>query len=662
MDKAQLSLGCDVTGESESGFWLNLDLKGIDLLKQVYGEDADYTVYTKAAENEEWTKYCTENGGLKASYKIDNPGGRLFVRVRVGNNSKPQANIIGKWTDGKSLYIEADKNNGKLSDFYVPSQAKKLNEGEKIKFYVINTGNAAVKGDVYLWAKHANSSELIQEIGRVGSYTFEPGRTEITADSWTKELLGSYEVSAGVDYADGYALTEVCKIYVKKARSLIVNTLYDDVDEYDSTTSLREAVNAAEDGDVIVISDELDSIYVNTPIEVTKKITVKYEGNEERVYKNIPSAVNMRVRETLFSVKKGAGLNLSGINIVGDDYYDGKAIICLEDAAANIENCNFYVCRTGTAGGVVAAHNSNVILKNCTFDGCEAAYGSAVYADNSALDILGCTFWGNKSSSGTLYINGGRMNMVNSTLCANVNKYTKLSVNAVNGAQCTLVNCIALGNTASAKDSSEKPSKTISDNVKIYGLVCDDIQNYSKDNSQYLKEGELDKVFLSDKEHEYLCREDIEGSLLALPVVTNDAKNGIKLTAKDGVLYANGVSTGIATIFTDKELSKDIIGNDHEDYAGSSALKAFLIKITYGDADADGKITAADATCIMQLVLDEKYEMPIFKKKESEWYIFIDVDDDDKLTANDALMVLQKVQNEKIKFPCEKEKDEENKD
>ena len=75
-------------------------------------------------------------------------------------------------------------------------------------------------------------------------------------------------------------------------------------------------------------------------------------------------------------------------------------------------------------------------------------------------------------------------------------------------------------------------------------------------------------------------------------------------------------------------------------------------KYVFGDADADGIITATDSTVILQKVLAGNYEMPI-EKKTAAWMMYADADNDGKLTAADASTVLQKVLVSSYKMPAE---------
>ncbi len=74
--------------------------------------------------------------------------------------------------------------------------------------------------------------------------------------------------------------------------------------------------------------------------------------------------------------------------------------------------------------------------------------------------------------------------------------------------------------------------------------------------------------------------------------------------------------------------------------------------ILYGDADINGVLTAADASMVLQKVLDSSFKMSVEDTKEDYMYI-ADVDRNDILTAADASMILQKVLDSSFQMTCE---------
>lgn len=66
----------------------------------------------------------------------------------------------------------------------------------------------------------------------------------------------------------------------------------------------------------------------------------------------------------------------------------------------------------------------------------------------------------------------------------------------------------------------------------------------------------------------------------------------------------------------------------------------------YGDADLSGVLTANDAACVLEIVIDSSYQV------EAELEI-VDVNGYGELTAADAAQILSKVLNVSKKFPIE---------
>ncbi len=72
----------------------------------------------------------------------------------------------------------------------------------------------------------------------------------------------------------------------------------------------------------------------------------------------------------------------------------------------------------------------------------------------------------------------------------------------------------------------------------------------------------------------------------------------------------------------------------------------------FGDADADGVLTATDASVVLQKVLKENYAMPL-ESNIHNYMDIVDVDCDGCLTASDAALIMQKVLAENIAMPIE---------
>ena len=81
-------------------------------------------------------------------------------------------------------------------------------------------------------------------------------------------------------------------------------------------------------------------------------------------------------------------------------------------------------------------------------------------------------------------------------------------------------------------------------------------------------------------------------------------------------------------------------------------IRVSTLVFNYGDANADEKITAADAAEVLQKVLDASFVTGI-ETQGGDYMLSLDVSADGKLTAQDASVILQKTLDNSFVMPCE---------
>ena len=86
--------------------------------------------------------------------------------------------------------------------------------------------------------------------------------------------------------------------------------------------------------------------------------------------------------------------------------------------------------------------------------------------------------------------------------------------------------------------------------------------------------------------------------------------------------------------------------------AAAMTAAASGAELPCGDADADGLLTASDATMVMQKVLDGRVTMPV-EMAAADWMSVVDADADGTLTASDATLIMQKVLDNRVIMPIE---------
>ena len=122
--------------------------------------------------------------------------------------------------------------------------------------------------------------------------------------------------------------------------------------------------------------------------------------------------------------------------------------------------------------------------------------------------------------------------------------------------------------------------------------------------------------------------------------------------------FPNGITIKDCEIVSPKDAVNQN-GNIYESDGMSNAAEVTIATkkedteiYVYGDADANGSITASDATFVLQKALVSTFRMPI-EDKTDNWLKYMDVDCDGKITAGDSTFILQKALVSTFTFPAE---------
>ena len=253
----------------------------------------------------------------------------------------------------------------------------------------------------------------------------------------------------------------------------------------DPFCTIQAGINAAEDGDVVLVAD---GTYTDTGNEnITfggKAITVQSIGGPQACSIERDSYASFR-----FENGERASSILSGFTINGNDEWTTRAAIAFENhSSPTIENCHIVRNHNGnynstpTGGGVICLDQSNPHFVDCVFAGNKAlindghgfafwadGYGGAVYAHQSSPSFSGCVFEENRCADdgGAIYATGGSITVEDCLFRNNVayHTYTEQDYDytiriyygnggaiAVAGAgHTTVTRCLMLGNEAGEK-------------------------------------------------------------------------------------------------------------------------------------------------------------------------------------------------------------------
>ena len=288
--------------------------------------------------------------------------------------------------------------------------------------------------------------------------------------------------------------------------------------------TIQAAINAAADGDEIVVADGTYSGTGNVDLNMSKAVTLRSASNDptacivdgENTSKCISqwqtsSTVPTTVRGITFYRGQLSSLNGGGLTIQPPS----SVVLTIK-----VENCIIDSCVGGQGGGVYVNGSAgflNVTLDECTFlynsSNSSTSYGGALYAGNGKVIVKGCRFEGNSTNSGATFGRGGAiyqpgaptapdlLYIVNSTFVDNAVPTTGSfarggALHLYHGPQTQVVNCLFYENSVgssgrgsvayfeSGATSAVFCNNTLTDNVATgaSGLIYSNTTSLNLDN------------------------------------------------------------------------------------------------------------------------------------------------------------------------------------
>lgn len=165
--------------------------------------------------------------------------------------------------------------------------------------------------------------------------------------------------------------------------------------EYTISFSLQDAVNAAIEGETIVIPR---GYYFENIKWQGKSLTIISENqNDWDVVAD--TVIDAGGAGSVFEIQNaGKFVNIKGITIKNGYAINGGAINCI-GGNLNVENCQIFGCTTRDFGGGLFIQDATVNIKHCLLFNNVSIYGGAIYANNSDVNIVNSTFTENYASN-----------------------------------------------------------------------------------------------------------------------------------------------------------------------------------------------------------------------------------------------------------------------
>ena len=203
--------------------------------------------------------------------------------------------------------------------------------------------------------------------------------------------------------------------------------------------AIQEGINAAFDGDTVVVLDGTYKGYGNGSIDFTgKAITVRSQNGPEMCI------IDGENSHRCFEFASGEDNNsvIDGFSIINGYHGIGGGGITCFSSSPFISNCIFIDNSGVIWGGGMRNSNSNPTVINCTFANNRAIQGGGMYNSHSNPIIKNCTFSGNTAED-----SGG-------------------GIDNDNDSSPVVINCILWGNTSPVGEQIHNPSEVTYSNVQ----------------------------------------------------------------------------------------------------------------------------------------------------------------------------------------------------
>jgi predicted outer membrane repeat protein len=244
--------------------------------------------------------------------------------------------------------------------------------------------------------------------------------------------------------------------------------------------TIQAAIDAAIDGDTVIVADGVYTGDGNRDIFLGKDITVRSESGPENTIIDCNGSREDPHRAFKFHTTADVRPTLDGFTITNgyDGHYGGA--IYAHHTDFTINNCMF-THNSGSGmgrGGAIYCDYGSPKITNCTFTANSARDGAAMYFYNASAIIDNCVIAENsfRIQGGAIYCSGSNLTITNSTIRENTPENRDYSAGGgicASGSTVTITNCSILGNSVDHagggiyydSSSDEEDSLTITNSI-----------------------------------------------------------------------------------------------------------------------------------------------------------------------------------------------------
>ncbi len=377
-------------------------------------------------------------------------GGALLILCITSQTLANSVNSNSTVKDGIEYYVQTDK------------AVYEAGETVQILYRVTNLGSEAVtfrftcgpvtdrcdfmveKGGQRIWDNLGRPATLA-----LTSFTLDPSGSNSFTIIWdmtdandNQIVAGGYEVTAALS---SLYLSDDKYVPVSVTITITPTTLL----VPDDYPTIQQAIDAAYDGDTVIVADGTYTGEGNRDIDfLGKAITVRSESGPNNCVIDCNSTEGKSHKGFYFHTAEDTNSVLEGFTIT-NGFGPGGGILCLNSSPL-INNCTITGNSSEYDSGGICFENSSAIITNCTISNNSAREGGGISCFQSSVVITNCTISDNSAEDigGGIFCYNSSPRITDCTLAGNLAERSGGAISCYYDSSLTITNCTITGNSA----------------------------------------------------------------------------------------------------------------------------------------------------------------------------------------------------------------------